>query len=259
MLAISHIEGDLTSNCLLKAALAWAALDVPVLLCFGVDELGRCDCRNADCSSPGKHPIGEFFPRGHKSATTDAAIIRRVVTKNPNANLAIVPSGDLIVLDVDGDIGKQTFAGLGLSPTATVLTSRGLHAYFRKESPFPLPVPNLAGIDVKARGAGYILVPPSVHTSGHQYAWDQTDRSISILRHNQIVANAPKPQSAKTLLVTKGNRNTTLTSFAGYLRYRGLADAQLKRVLATLNGAICDPPIDNREVGQICRSIGRYP
>jgi len=40
MPSINCIEGDLTSNSLLKAALAWAALDVPVLLCFGVDEQG---------------------------------------------------------------------------------------------------------------------------------------------------------------------------------------------------------------------------
>jgi hypothetical protein len=45
-------------------------------------------------------------------------------------NLAIVPEGDLIVLDVDGEVGQQTFAGLALPPTATVLTSRGLHAYY---------------------------------------------------------------------------------------------------------------------------------
>jgi hypothetical protein len=32
----------------------------------------------------------------------------------------------------------------------------------------------------------------------------------------------------------------------------------LKRVLETLNGAICDPPLDDREVGHICRSIGKY-
>ena len=44
MLVMSHIEGDLVSNSLLKAALAWAALAIPVLLCFGVDEQGRCDC-----------------------------------------------------------------------------------------------------------------------------------------------------------------------------------------------------------------------
>jgi hypothetical protein len=130
MLTIDRIEGALRSPSLLKSALGWAALDVPVLLCFGVDDRGRCDCGNRDCSGPGKHPIGEFFPHGHKSATTDKAMIRRAVRKHHNANLAIVPEGDLIVLDVDGEVGQQTFAGLALPPTATVLTSRGLHAYY---------------------------------------------------------------------------------------------------------------------------------
>jgi RecA-family ATPase len=48
-------------------------------------------------------------------------------------------------------------------------------------------------------------------------------------------------------------------SFAGYLRYRGFADAQLQRVLESINGAVCDPPLDNAEVVNICRSIGKYP
>jgi hypothetical protein len=262
MPSINCIEGDLTSNSLLKAALAWAALDVPVLLCFGVDEQGRCDCGNPDCSSPGKHPIGEFFPHGHKSATTDAAIFRRALRKSPNANLGIVPAGDLIVLDVDGETGQQTLKALRLPITATVLTSRGLHAYYRKGSPFPLPIPKLSGIDLKTGGTGYILVPPSVHATGHQYSWQSTPRSIASLRYEQIVPEGPAPkeaQNAKPLLVSKGNRNTTLTSFAGYLRYRGLADAQLKRVLETLNGVVCDPPVDDVEVAHICRSIGKYP
>jgi AAA domain-containing protein/bifunctional DNA primase/polymerase-like protein/primase-like protein len=189
-------------------------------------------------------------------------MFRRSVLRHPNANLAIVPSGDAIVLDVDGEIGQQTFARLELPPTATVLTSRGLHAYYRKEGPFLLPLTKLPGIDVKTGGNGYILVPPSVHATGHQYTWASATRSIASLRHEQIVREDPQPtksQNAKNLLVSKGNRNTTLTSFAGYLRYRGLADAQLKRVLETLNGAVCDPPLNHVEVANICRSIGKYP
>jgi AAA domain len=38
-----------------------------------------------------------------------------------------------------------------------------------------------------------------------------------------------------------------------------LADAQLKRVLERINGAVCEPPLDDAEVAHICRSIGKYP
>jgi hypothetical protein len=50
--------------------------------------------------------------------------------------IAIVPAGNLIVLDVDGNTGQQTFAALNPPPTATVITSRGLHAYYWKEGSY---------------------------------------------------------------------------------------------------------------------------
>jgi hypothetical protein len=33
----------------------------------------------------------------------------------------------------------------------------------------------------------------------------------------------------------------------------------LKRVLESINGEVCEPPLEDAEVGQICQSIGRYP
>jgi hypothetical protein len=87
---------------------------------------------------------------------------------------------------------------------------------YRKEGPFP-PLAKLPGIDIKTGGTGYILI----HASGHEYAWAGAPKGIASLRHEQILPEEPPPtktQNAKNLIVSRGNRNTTLASFAGYLR-----------------------------------------
>jgi hypothetical protein len=106
MTCLNRIEAGLTSASLMKAALAWADVGVPVLLCWGVDDDGKCDCGKDNCSNPGKHPIAQFFMHGHKSATTNPSRIRRAVRQHPNANLAVVPTEGMLVLDVDGDAGR---------------------------------------------------------------------------------------------------------------------------------------------------------
>jgi AAA domain-containing protein/bifunctional DNA primase/polymerase-like protein/primase-like protein len=185
----------------------------------------------------------------------------RAIRRFPDANLAIVPSGDMIVLDVDGDLGRATFENLNLADTGKALTSRGFHAYYRKQGDFPDKMAKLNGIDIKAGGSGYIVVPPSVHTSGHEYAWDK-NQHVAPLRYEEI---GPREAALKStvlgrpLTIEKGGRNSTLTSFAGWLRYKGLGDNQLLRVLKELNAAVCSPPIIESELANIARSIGKYP
>lgn len=169
MLAIDRINGDLLSPTVMKAALGWAKLGVPILAVHGVDEEGHCDCGRRNCPNPGKHPIGDFFPHGHRSATTDPLKIRAAFRAHPNANLAIVPGDALVIIDVDNEEGAQKFEDLDLPDTATVVTGRGRHHYFIVKSPLPDRMPSWPGIDIKHGNDGYIVVPPSKHASGKQY------------------------------------------------------------------------------------------
>ena len=167
----------------------------------------------------------------------------------------------MIVLDVDGDLGRATFENLHLADTAKALTSRGFHAYYRKEGDFPDKMPKLNGIDIKAGGSGYIIVPPSVHISGHKYVWDKNHR-VTPLRYQEIRTREATPAPSilrKPLTIERGERNSALTSFAGWLRYKGLSDGQMLRVLKELNAAVCSPPIVEGELASITRSIGKYP
>jgi Bifunctional DNA primase/polymerase, N-terminal len=141
---------------LLAAALDYAARSLPVF----------------PCVPRGKTPA---VARGFHAATTNPATIRRFWT-NPECNVAI-PTGarsGFWALDIDG--GAATLRALemkhgAIPKTRTVVTARGKHLWFA----YPGSVPTTAGrigpgIDTRGDD-GYVVVPPSVHQTGHRYAF----------------------------------------------------------------------------------------
>lgn len=92
----------------------------------------------------------------------------------PDANIGFCPGTfGFMVLDVDGPEGEQAAHEAGAFDVATleVVTRRGGHRWFRL--PAGITVGNgkrLPQCDVRAH-AGYVILPPSVHASGHVYAW----------------------------------------------------------------------------------------
>lgn len=103
----------------------------------------------------------------------------------PDVNVGVLTgtaSGGLVVLDFDHADGP--FDVLGLRPrelarqTLVVQTARGWHAYFRSSdlrtrSPIP-------GLDIRGEGA-MVVAPPSVHPSGHRYAFVGEPREPAVL------------------------------------------------------------------------------
>lgn len=65
------------------------------------------------------------------------------------------------------------------------------------------------------------------------------------------------PVDASTA-ITEGGRNTWLTSMGGKLRRDGLAPVAIEQALLGLNQQ-CSPPLDDKEVRVIARSVSRYP
>lgn len=140
------------------AALRYARRDWPVFPCVPGD----------------KRPLTS---RGHLDATTDPSRITSWWNRWPNANIG-VPTGErsgLLVLDVDGDEGRQTLETLEqehgrLPATLRVSTPNGgEHIYF--QYPPGTEVRNSAGklgpgIDVRGEG-GYVLAPPSYLEAAH--------------------------------------------------------------------------------------------
>jgi len=254
---LKRIDGNILSPSALNAAVAWAKHAVPILAIWGINHKGQCDCGDRDCSSPGKHPIGIEFPNGMKSATLDTQKLQRVFRKYPGANLAIVPTGSMVVFDIDNQEGQNGFDGLGLPDTAFVETGRGRHYYFRLHSALP-DMPKMKGVDVRTAGNGYLVVPPSNHKNGCAYRWGRSGTVESfptVLRSDRRVRVA---FSASTARASVGSRNMTLTSFAGYLRFKGLSAPAIEATLKPLNEHLCDPPLAESELHAIARSVGSY-
>lgn len=148
----------------------------PPDLAVAAIRLARSGVAVFPCRARSKHPLFEG-PGGYKHATTDVERVRRWWQNAPAANLGL-PTGELVVIDIDGPNGVTSLAKLEaeyepLPLTARVATSRGYHAYYDangQDVPCSSETRLGKGIDVRGRG-GYVLAPPSIHPSGLVYEW----------------------------------------------------------------------------------------
>ena len=58
--------------------------------------------------------------------------------------------------------------------------------------------------------------------------------------------------------IREGERNTTLASLAGSLRYRGLDAETIAEALLVVNQRRCRPPLSDEEARRIAASVARY-
>lgn len=167
----------------------------------------RCDCGNVACPNPGKHPVGKLVPNGHNGATTDGKLIDRWFATPPQwqhnvageftkrdvpvswipYNLGVATGRGLVVVDAESrssrpdlptglevlDDWETWTAGTSLPTEPRVIRSGsgGHHLWLRVDPELHVKSRNrvLPGVDVKADG-GYVLAPPSMHTSGSRYS-----------------------------------------------------------------------------------------
>lgn len=169
-------------NTLGDAALAYAALGVKV---FRVrrDKAPYANCPRCDKESsiyirhrPEECQCGVPTCHGFWAATTDPSLIRKWWTEEPDANVgAPCKLNGWAVLDIDPRNGGyrslcaiEDRVGL-LPPTEMAITGGdGLHMAYLSPG-FDLPGAPFPGIDFKHNG--YILLAPSVHSSGYRYRW----------------------------------------------------------------------------------------
>lgn len=123
-----------------------------------------------------KHPI---VRHGLKHATTNPEVIAKWWQKTPDANIGFLCGKGLLVVDVDGPIGRKALAHLekrngALPETVTAKTARGRHIFFDVgDRPAPTTSDAL-GRKLDTRGEdSYIVAPPSVHPSGKLYQWER--------------------------------------------------------------------------------------
>ncbi len=256
----------MSDNLLLNAALSYASVGLPVFPC-----------------RPDKSPRTK---RGFKDATTDPKQIKAWWCKWPDASIGI-PTGKvsgIIAIDVDIlDSWEGLVADQGGEPdTLQAKTGReggGWHVIFRHPGmPVSCTSGKLAtGIDVKGDG-GYIIVPPSIHSSGTEYAWLDDDYALleftgfNLLKFWDFVADIPEwllklirnshYRSADLVgekRIPAGKRHDELMSIAGTMRNRGMGVEEIMAALLVANTNRCDPPIeDEEEVHRIAEDAGSY-
>jgi hypothetical protein len=172
----------------------------------------------------GKVPLTRH---GLKDATADPSQIQQWWRRWPAANIGIVtgPASGLLVVDLDGEKGLATWARLEAEHNALMTLkqmtgSGGLHLLLRY--PEGLELGNSAGrlgdgVDTRARG-GYIVVPPSVHTSGRMYAWAASGQEIAPTPPWLVALLQPPPRQALPPAVRQpGDDRRQLARFHGLL------------------------------------------
>ncbi len=254
----------------LKVALSCARRGWPVIPLYWVED-GRCSCSAANCTKPGKHPL---TVNGVTNATTDDTWIQTWWEEFPEANIGIATgaSSGLAVLDIDprhgGDKSLRQLERIhGPLPDGPRVRTGGggEHVYFSHPGgSLKSLVGLLPGLDVRGDG-GYVVGPGSNHLSGKTYLWQQgrtpAKRSLPSIPDwlHEMGTNGLSPQHQPNIaIIPESQRNSTLTSFAGTMRKRGMSPAAIEAALLQENRLRCRPPLGDAEVARIAASIGRY-
>lgn len=266
-----------------------------VFPCHSIIE-GRCTCGAASCKSPGKHP--KTPQGSLNASTSPEVITDMFGTdEHANIGIATGDRSNLAVVDVDVVKGGSVdsllaFEGIGpesLTDTPKVRTGGGWHFYFA--IPQGMTVKNSASklgafVDVRGDG-GYVIAPPSLHVSGRRYEIVNPEneriaefpaiwhKALNEVRTGTLPAsssqNSPSHESGSPLIIPvdgssvilpdtidQGKRNVELTRISGALRSKGLSETAIYAALRVENERICRPPLEDAELHQIARSVGRY-
>jgi hypothetical protein len=220
----------------------------------------------------GKVPFKGFAWK--EKATNDQQQLRSWFEQFPACNWAARtgPEAKVFVLDVDGEDGR---ASLGLilkhgafPPTLTTFTGNewGLHCWFRYPAKGDLlnSVGKIApGLDVRGRD-GYVVVPPSVHQNGTQYAFDNEDADIKSAPDwlLQLIANSSQARVKGDVLepgtpIPVGERDDTLFRDACAIRRRGATEKEILAYLKEANRR-CEKPLGESQLLKIARSAADY-
>jgi hypothetical protein len=229
------------------------------------------------CVPGGKPPL---TARGCKDATTDAATLERWWADWPDANIGLATDG-LLVVDIDVDEGGAANPWLSgdpdkaidLASAPTSITPRGgRHFLFRQ--PDGLSLGNTAGklaphVDTRGNG-GYIVVAPSKLSDGRIYRWvsGELDTRRESLPYppswliEQLTDGArraaPRDIPEPGAKIPSGQRNDALARLAGTMRRVGLTADEMLPTMQRINQQRCDPPLEDRELETIARSIAKY-
>ena len=239
---------------------------------------GKCECGDPNCDSIGKHPAIKGWK---EKATSDKDQIMRWWSRNGNRNPAIATGKGLVVLDVDGETGKESLRKLeeeygALPPTQCILTGRGKHYYFHSDISLPNSTSELGEkLDIRAEG-GLVIGAGGCHVSGRIYDWEGHNSPANCLMaelpswiperlHRKEQDKKAEEKSEKTGfklpdgMIPEGSRDNTLFRYGCYLRgIRGKDMEYIRDELFRVNAEKCDPPLPDEQVWKKIHQVDRY-
>lgn len=270
-----------------RAALAYGEMGFEIFpLWWVVEQNGArvCACGKAECSKPGKHPLGNLVPDGLKSASASPKRIEEWWRRYPQANIGMrtgVGSG-VWALDVDVKSGgMESLGALEASVQASeplrdaTLRVRtgggGWHLFW--EYPQGRGVRTsagqlLPGLDVRGEG-GYVVLPPSGHESGSNYSWEHIrDASLApewlLEKVGEPTAEerAEARKKGKTLstrawqggYIFEGRRNSVLYFTALSMLGKGFTKEAVSANLQAIDHQWCRPQLGEDEVLKVVES-----
>jgi len=250
---------------MLEAALKYAAQGYRLIPChtplFQSDGSVKCSCSKGPAcpyKNIGKHPR---TMNGLSDASSNIEQVRAWWTKWPNANIAWLPESKMMAaFDIDSEKNKASARSMGLysEPTMECQTANGTHRYYTITE--KLVDGSMVGGIILRSGAGYVLLPPSLHASGKRYEW--CDDAEAIPMPDDAMAEALKSSSkegakervARALSgerIGPGERHAALLTVAGSLAGRNVPADVAQQLVQAWNVTHCDPPKDEAEIANM--------
>ena len=249
-------------------------------------DLTACALAYADqglCPIPlkprGKKPIVRW--KRYQQQPPSRERVRQFFERYSGANIGILTGEyyDLLVLDVDGKLGRQSLKGRIVPITRGIRTGRGWQLYYRYPHGHNIGslVGILPGIDVRGNG-GLVVAPNSVHENGRVYhvVIDEplADTPVWLIEacenyhakpKSQCLSKRSPGQTPATLsktspgdVIPEGSRNWNIFRAAcGFARSSYLFEHHLKRVRG-LCQACCQVPLGDDELAHIARQSWGY-
>ena len=256
----------------LSYALAYANYGIAVFPCHHIEADRECSCGKLKCPSAGKHPILKGW---QTEATLDEDAIRRMWEAHPDANIGVAcgEGSGLTVLDVDGDLGRETLRNLELEhgelpETPIAITgSGGNHYYFHFEPSVSNAVRFAPGLDIRTQGGLVIGVGSKTR---REYAWE----AIAPISYDLQPAKMPDWLVGLITAKPNGNgrgvhvpteplhegegRNNLLFKLARSQHAQGFPSVAIDKSVRALNETF-KPPLDRGEVTAIIANAIQTP
>jgi len=197
--------------------------------------------------------------------------------KYPEANVAIITgeTSCLAVVDADSQAGIDWMTKHCTRTTVYATTGKGKHAYYTY--PYHTAIKNAVRIapDVDVRGeGGYVVAPPSIHSSGKAYeweivggGWDDLPEFKPVNGFKTLFTDEEQPKGGNLNVnlsgvktapvntgVEKGSRNNTLAQLAGKWSKAGLEFDEIEMLAKKWNSKNT-PPLGESEIKATLKSI----